>query len=140
MVSSHGRALKRAPRTTVRSRSRTHPHTQPITVAVTPPAWRLALDGRDVAVLIGVRTGPQIGAALRWLEGQVGDNPELNTPEALTALLRFAPRSARDARSLSGSDASDAAANAPARSRNQASFREFSHIDESQPGTRYNSS
>ena len=111
MMSSRGRPLKRAPRTTVRSKSRTHLNTQPITVAVSPPAWRLALDGGNVAVLIGVRTGPQIGAALRWLEGQVGDNPELNTPEALTALLRFAPRSAWDASPLSASDASDAVAN-----------------------------
>lgn len=140
MASSRRRALKRAPRTTVRSRSRMHPATQPITVAVSLPARRLALDGVNVAILIGVRTGPQIGAALRWLEGQVGDNPELNTPEALTALLRFAPRSAWDARPLSASDASNAVANGPARSRNHADFPEFSHIDESQPGTRYNSS
>jgi hypothetical protein len=66
------------------------------------------LNGGNVAALIGVRTGPQIGAALRWLEEQVDDNPELNTRDALTALLRFAPRSAWDASRRSVSRADDA--------------------------------
>ena len=56
----------------------------------------LALDGGSVAAMIDVENGPQVGAALRWLHAQVGDNPELNTRAALSALLRFAPRSAWD--------------------------------------------
>ena len=45
----------------------------------------LALDGGSVAAMIDVETGPQVGAALRWLHAQVGDNPELNTRAALSA-------------------------------------------------------
>jgi hypothetical protein len=56
----------------------------------------LALDGGRVAAVIDVENGRQVGAALRWLHAQVRDNPELNTPAALSALLRFAPRSAWD--------------------------------------------
>lgn len=56
----------------------------------------MALDGGGVAAVIGVKSGPEIGAALRWLDAQVSDNPQLNTRAALTALLRFAPRSAWD--------------------------------------------
>lgn len=56
----------------------------------------LALDGGSVAAMIDVENGPQVGAALRWLHAQVDDNPELNTRAALSALLRFAPRSAWD--------------------------------------------
>src|SRR3954454_2451296 len=59
-----------------------------------PPVARLALDGADVAGLIGAQAGSEIGAALRWLEAQVAQNPQLNTRQALTALLRFAPASA----------------------------------------------
>jgi hypothetical protein len=92
-------------------------------------------------VLIGVRTGPQVGAALRWLEGQVGDNPELNTAEALTALRRFAPRSAWNAWPLPTSDASEAVrANGPVPSRNHAGSPAFSDIDGLPPKRRYNSS
>jgi hypothetical protein len=54
------------------------------------PASMLALDGREVGTVIGVSHGPAIGAALRWLRAEVAINPELNTPAALTALLRFA--------------------------------------------------
>ena len=50
----------------------------------------LALDGRDVGMIMGVSHGPEIGAALRWLQTEVEMNPELNTPAALTALLHFA--------------------------------------------------
>ena len=50
----------------------------------------LALDGRDVGMILGVSHGPQIGAALRWLQAEIEINPELNTTPALTALLRFA--------------------------------------------------
>ena len=50
----------------------------------------LALDGRDVGMILGVSHGPEIGAALRWLQAEVEMNPELNTPAALTALLHFA--------------------------------------------------
>ena len=34
------------------------------------PVPRLALDGADVGALIGVAAGPEIGDALRWLEGR----------------------------------------------------------------------
>src|SRR4051812_39448774 len=54
----------------------------------------LALDGATVRQLLGGVGGAEIGAALRWLERQVADNPELNTSDALGALLRFAPPSA----------------------------------------------
>ena len=50
----------------------------------------LALDGRDVGMIMGVSHGPEIGAALRWLQTEVEMNPELNTPAALSALLHFA--------------------------------------------------
>ena len=50
----------------------------------------LALDGHDVGMILGVSHGPEIGAALRWLQAEVEINPELNTTPALTALLRFA--------------------------------------------------
>jgi hypothetical protein len=108
IVSSRRNALERAHRTTGRSKSRTHPNAHPTTLSVSPSGGRLALNGGNVAALIGVRTGPQIGAALRWLEEQVDDNPELNTRDALTALLRFAPRSAWDASRRSVSRADDA--------------------------------
>jgi hypothetical protein len=35
----------------------------------------LALDGAGVGAVIGVQEGPEIGAALRWLEVQVAENP-----------------------------------------------------------------
>jgi hypothetical protein len=62
-----------------------------------PPATRdgltfspmLALDGREVGMILGISHGPQIGTALRWLQAEVEINPELNTTPALTALLRF---------------------------------------------------
>jgi anti-anti-sigma regulatory factor len=54
-------------------------------------ARRLALAGDDVRAIVGPEGGPHVGAALRWLEAQVEENPELNTAEALTALLRFRP-------------------------------------------------
>jgi hypothetical protein len=101
-MSNRSRVLERAPDGAIRSASRRRSD------ALRPAAgtaWRLALDGRNVAALIGVRTGPQIGAAIRWLEGQVGDNLELNTSEALTALLRFAPKSAWDPTALAASSA-----------------------------------
>jgi hypothetical protein len=70
---------------------RSGPHT-PRTWLRRRPAGdeRLALDGREVAAILGVAHGPQIGAALRWLRAQIERNPELNTTPALTALLRFA--------------------------------------------------
>ena len=55
-----------------------------------PLSSMLALDGRDVGMVLGISHGPEIGAALRWLLAEVEINPELNTPAALTALLRFA--------------------------------------------------
>jgi hypothetical protein len=55
-----------------------------------PMASMLALDGHDVGMVLGVSHGPEIGAALRWLQAEVEINRELNTPAALTALLRFA--------------------------------------------------
>jgi hypothetical protein len=50
----------------------------------------LTLNGQDVGVILDVSDGPEIGAALRWLQAEVALNPELNTRAALTALLRYA--------------------------------------------------
>ena len=52
---------------------------------------KLALDGIAVRTIIGSDGGPRVGEALRWLQEQVAANPQLNTAEALTALLRFRP-------------------------------------------------
>ncbi len=55
------------------------------------PSPRLALDGEAVRRIIGPASGPHVGEALRWLQSQVDENPELNTSAALTAVLRFWP-------------------------------------------------
>jgi hypothetical protein len=49
----------------------------------------LALDGDAIRRIIAPAPEASVGEALRWLESQVDDNPQLNTPEALSALLRF---------------------------------------------------
>jgi hypothetical protein len=75
----------------------TAPATERSGLAVTSPkattidqvAGDLALDGDAVRRIVGPAPGPHIGDALRWLESQVLANPQLNTPQALTALLRF---------------------------------------------------
>jgi hypothetical protein len=68
-----------------------------------PRRPHLALDGAEVGALIGVDAGVDVGDALRWLEAQVAENPQLNTPQALSALLEFAPTSAwQPARRRSG--------------------------------------
>jgi hypothetical protein len=96
-VLSSPRSVPRRGSPTARFVRGAHPTRQSLhTVPTDLRVRRLALNGRGVAALLGVKTGPQIGAALRWLDAQVGDNPELNTREALSALLRFAPRSAWD--------------------------------------------
>jgi tRNA nucleotidyltransferase (CCA-adding enzyme) len=48
----------------------------------------LAIDGRDVMRILGLPPGRQIGALLEQLLERVLDDPSLNEPETLTALLR----------------------------------------------------
>jgi len=48
----------------------------------------LALGGREVMEALGEGPSPRIGAAMRWLLGQVLENPSVNTPEGLRALLQ----------------------------------------------------
>jgi hypothetical protein len=70
--------------------------TSPSAAAINEAAGELALDGDAVRRIVGPEPGPHVGDALRWLESQVLANPELNTPQALTALLRFrSPASGR---------------------------------------------
>jgi poly(A) polymerase/tRNA nucleotidyltransferase (CCA-adding enzyme) len=47
----------------------------------------LAVDGRAVMDKLGEKPGPRVGAALAWLLERVLDDPSLNRPEALIALL-----------------------------------------------------
>jgi hypothetical protein len=47
----------------------------------------LAIDGRDVMRELAVAPGPRVGAVLRSLLERVTEQPELNTREALLALL-----------------------------------------------------
>jgi tRNA nucleotidyltransferase (CCA-adding enzyme) len=47
----------------------------------------LALNGRDL-IALGIPQGPMVGQVLRQLTEAVLDNPELNTPEALTGLAK----------------------------------------------------
>jgi tRNA nucleotidyltransferase (CCA-adding enzyme) len=48
----------------------------------------LALGGADVMRILGVGPGPAVGAVLRDLLEKVTEDPALNTPEALEALIR----------------------------------------------------
>jgi len=48
----------------------------------------LALGGADVMRILGVGPGPRVGAILRDLLERVTEDPSLNTPEALEALVR----------------------------------------------------
>lgn len=48
----------------------------------------LALDGRGVMEALGCGPGPHVGEALRRLLDRVLEDPSLNTPERLVALLR----------------------------------------------------
>jgi tRNA nucleotidyltransferase (CCA-adding enzyme) len=48
----------------------------------------LAIDGKDVMEILGIRPGPEIGAVLKRLFDSVLENPGLNTREALTGLVR----------------------------------------------------
>lgn len=47
----------------------------------------LALDGRAVMEILGIRAGPRVGRALRALTDAVLEDPACNTPEALRELL-----------------------------------------------------
>jgi putative nucleotidyltransferase with HDIG domain len=51
----------------------------------------LAIDGRDVMRALAVAPGPRVGAALKALLERVTEHPELNTREALLALLPELP-------------------------------------------------
>ncbi len=59
-------------------------------VAARPPlsARDLALDGASIMKALGVGPSPAVGEATRFLLDAVLERPELNTPEALGALLR----------------------------------------------------
>jgi tRNA nucleotidyltransferase/poly(A) polymerase len=56
----------------------------------------LALSGQDVMAALGVAPGPLVGRVLRALLERVTDEPELNTREALLALLPEVARAAGD--------------------------------------------
>jgi len=47
----------------------------------------LALGGAEVMTLLGVHPGPEVGRALRWLTERILEDPSLNTPDGLRALL-----------------------------------------------------
>jgi hypothetical protein len=47
----------------------------------------LALDGAAIMQILGCPPGPRVGRALRHLTERVVDDPSLNTPQALSALL-----------------------------------------------------
>ena len=48
----------------------------------------LAVDGREVMVILGIGQGPEVGQVLHQLIETVTDQPELNTKEGLMALLK----------------------------------------------------
>lgn len=48
----------------------------------------LVLDGHAIMAILGIGPGPAVGQAKRFLLEAVRENPSLNTPEALAALLR----------------------------------------------------
>jgi len=48
----------------------------------------LALDGHAIMAILGIGPGPAVGQAKRFLLEAVREDPSLNTPEALAALLR----------------------------------------------------
>lgn len=52
----------------------------------------LALTGRDVIEVLGVPPGPEVGRALRALLERVIEDPSLNEPQKLRALLREGPQ------------------------------------------------
>jgi tRNA nucleotidyltransferase (CCA-adding enzyme) len=58
-------------------------------------ARALALDGNAIMRVLGVAPSPLVGDATRFLMEQVLDNPDLNSPEKLAALLRSWQQSAR---------------------------------------------
>ena len=47
----------------------------------------LAIDGRAVMEALGLPPGPGVGKALEFLLGRVIDDPGLNRPESLLAIL-----------------------------------------------------
>lgn len=55
-------------------------------------AKELALRGEEIAALLGVPPGPEVGRAQRFLLQRVLDEPEANTKVGLTALLTGLPR------------------------------------------------
>lgn len=48
---------------------------------------RLAISGAQVMQLLGCEPGPVVGRAIRFLERAIEANPDINTPEALSAEL-----------------------------------------------------
>jgi tRNA nucleotidyltransferase/poly(A) polymerase len=49
---------------------------------------RLAIGGREVMEILEVGPGPSVGRALRYLAGQIEEDPSRNTEDALRELLR----------------------------------------------------
>jgi hypothetical protein len=47
----------------------------------------LAIDGAAVMEILGRGPGPAVGRALAWLTERVVEDPSLNTPDRLRALL-----------------------------------------------------
>jgi tRNA nucleotidyltransferase (CCA-adding enzyme) len=58
--------------------------------AAPPPltAQDLAIDGRAVMAILGAGPGPHVGEALRHLLDRVLEDPALNAPARLEAVLR----------------------------------------------------
>ena len=85
--------LHSAPRTATAAVPRARRHQGPSPTAARPTGLPpdLALGGDAVRRIIAPAPESRVREALHWLESQVDDNPQLNTPEALTALLRFRP-------------------------------------------------
>jgi len=51
-------------------------------------AFDLAIDGRQVMNILGLREGPEVGRILKMLVEKVTDNPELNTVDKLVDILK----------------------------------------------------
>jgi len=49
---------------------------------------KLALNGKEMGLILGIPPGPKIGEAGRFLLGKVLENPRLNSKEALSQLLQ----------------------------------------------------
>jgi len=48
----------------------------------------LAVDGKDVMKILGIKPGPEVGAVLKKLFDSVLESPELNSKESLTRIIK----------------------------------------------------